>query len=754
MPRKKKRPRTEDGGGVPSGGAGGPEPPNADIDGSNLRFNSAFAERYDAQKRRELLASMPDAALGEEEESSSDDEEEDELGELLTKKLDRRIHETLLALQSKDPRIYDKDELFFEDKKEANGAENEIHGESKSNALDRKDGRSGSDSDDSDDGADDSDDEPVAGWDAIVEKAEETNAGKVTLKDYVRENLLHDGRLSDSDSEHEDGSRAGAVGARKRRVSFGDEKGGPLVREGRPVKDCAMADEGDKKSGDNSDDDDDESREEADGGGYGDADDDFFTKKEKTEEEAAQEDAEFEDFLVKQSKKKGSSSKPGDELLLHSYLEKETPDEKERFLRDFILNNGWLARGNGAAPGASDYKIEIDDTKVHDDSGEDGVDSEDGGEGAGPDGDSDFEDQVDAFEHSYNFRFEEPDGAKVVSHARTVEGSLRRPDDRRKQAREARKKRKEHEKLVKTEEIKHLKNLKKREIEARLTALQDAAGDGVDFSGIDLDADFDPDEFSKQMESRFGDEYYEQGEDDAKVLKKQLKTSRHLQQSAGDRADDVDGEGEGHGGSVEHDVGLNDDVKRLVDEYYNLNYEDIIGGTPVRFKYKKVDKESFNMDPEDILATDDKELNRQVSLKYLAPYRSKGSIPSRAWKNKSASDSSKRSRSDSRGDRGDRGDKEKSRYGEKKRGKKRERGESVPQEWDENAVRRNGAKEGKSKKKSIKSDKDDGSVDQADKGEKGKEGKKQRRKKNKSRKEKEADAVSSLPASRRAAYGL
>ncbi|OII77929.1 KRR1 family protein [Cryptosporidium andersoni] len=68
--------------------------------------------------------------------------------------------------------------------------------------------------------------------------------------------------------------------------------------------------------------------------------------------------------------------------------------------------------------------------------------------------------------------------------------------------------------------------------------------------------------------------------------------------------------------------GMTDTVEKLMDEYYGLDYEDIIGGDlRVRFKYSKVDKEDFGITLNELLELDDKELNRRVSLKALAPYR-------------------------------------------------------------------------------------------------------------------------------------
>lgn len=74
----------------------------------------------------------------------------------------------------------------------------------------------------------------------------------------------------------------------------------------------------------------------------------------------------------------------------------------------------------------------------------------------------------------------------------------------------------------------------------------------------------------------------------------------------------------------------------MMDEYYNLDYEDIVGGTPMRFNYKQVEPESFNLSTEQILEKDDKELNQLVSLKYYAPYRPKRDVQKQAWRVKNA----------------------------------------------------------------------------------------------------------------------
>lgn len=138
------------------------------------------------------------------------------------------------------------------------------------------------------------------------------------------------------------------------------------------------------------------------------------------------------------------------------------------------------------------------------------------------------------------------------------------------------------------------------------------------------------------MRKQFGDDYYNAHEDDERFLE-DVQSGRIVY----DEDEEPVGTGQEplEGNVIDYDEEYLDEEetsrkqksvktkkeKDLLESLYKLDYEDIVGGIPCRFKYKSVDREDFGLDAVDIVAADDAELNKFVGLKKLAPYRKRSS---------------------------------------------------------------------------------------------------------------------------------
>lgn len=253
--------------------------------------------------------------------------------------------------------------------------------------------------------------------------------------------------------------------------------------------------------------------------------------------------------------------------------------------------------------------------------------------------------EAERFESKYNFRFEEmaaeqqqtqsssydtasklimqQSAGQVMGHARTVEGSVRRTDDKRKQQREARKELKEKEKRQKENELRRLKNLKKDELKERLQKIGEISGLkklGLIDEGF-LDEEWDPEKHEQMMQGEFGEEYYNE-DDDAMLIGEDDERYNVLPDDDEMLMDDDNNNYERQ--EIDEEA-AKASISQLMGEYYALDYEDVIAGIPCRFKYTPVAAEDFGLTTEEILMADDNELNQFVSLKSIAPYRRKSS---------------------------------------------------------------------------------------------------------------------------------
>ncbi|ORY93137.1 KRI1-like family C-terminal-domain-containing protein [Syncephalastrum racemosum] len=476
-----------------------------------------------------------------ESESESDDEEDEEAYQL-TPALDTEILQTIAALRSKDPRVYDSKTRFY------------------TTGLGEK-------------------------------KKEPVKKKEYKLKDYERDIITEHGgyvkepeRIEDDDDER-----------RTKHLTFSDEQD-ELKNE---LKKAAFG-------SDNEDEEEDE--------------DGFLVKREKTTEEATKEEEDYKSFLLNAINEDKATAE-----VFKEWNNTENPDlsKEDSFLMNYLLNRGWMdnKKTNDAVPSYEDLTNDDDLDK-----------------------DEEYLDEVDRFESKYNFRFEEEPIPQIISHSRDIPDSLRRKRDKRKKERERRKLKKQAEKEAKMQELIGIRHKKMREIADKLKEIQEITGnDTVGLEKLDLEGDFDPAAYDKQMDSVFDENYYEHEEDltEKPTWDDDIDVSYAEQGEGGeDGEEDIEmdadylpggekygGEGSGSGTSAAPKRKIMDDEKKakfneLMEEYYSLNYEDVIGGDlPTRFKYNKVEPEDYGLTAEQILLADDKELNKYVGMKMLAPYR-------------------------------------------------------------------------------------------------------------------------------------
>ncbi len=318
----------------------------------------------------------------------------------------------------------------------------------------------------------------------------------------------------------------------------------------------------------------------------------------------------------------------------------------EKFLRDYILSNGYSKSNKDDVP-TYDEIVGDDELELSDDEAE-------------------LERQAE-FEQKFNFRFEEPDTEFIKRYPRTIEHSVRKEDNRRKEKRVEVKERKLNEKKEKMKELEMINAIKKREIEEKIKKLKEVTGDEtIQFDDDDIDGDFDPDEYDRKMNAIFNNEYYQVDEGETKPdcpdiedLKVEDWDNYDPTQDADETVDtgdnghcedddfvmDCDYDPEQQKKSLQDELIENtrdkrkrrkrrskfvemlkkekpvfdpDDEKtygQYLDEYYKLDYEDIIGDTPCRFKYVETVPNDFGLTVEEVSR------HRNLSLLFVSLQR-------------------------------------------------------------------------------------------------------------------------------------
>lgn len=334
--------------------------------------------------------------------------------------------------------------------------------------------------------------------------------------------------------------------------------------------------------------------------------DELLRVRHRTKEELAKDEVETAEAVqeAERRKKDQDISKK-----LEDYFGKKDDDldANEKFLKDFFLNEGWIDKERNRVPSYRDIVGEASEDEDH------------------------LEEQ-DKYEAEYNFRFQENAGAQVMGNPRVVEGTVRKKGEVRKTQRQKKAERLAEEKKMREEELKRLKNLKKKEIVEKLEKIKTVAGASAGLPSLgedDLEEDFDPLEYDRKMQEAFGESYYQ--EEDAEIGDEVDEEEGLVEKPNFDEEDEELGLPKGwdkqQGGFAAarktQKVSFKDKiaVDKNLEEYYKLDYEDMIGDLPTRFRYRGVKPNTYGLDVADILSAEDKELNQHVSIKKLAPYR-------------------------------------------------------------------------------------------------------------------------------------
>ncbi|KAM3925274.1 protein KRI1 homolog [Leptodactylus fuscus] len=562
---------------------------------AELKINRKFAERYNRYREKEELQRLKDRYGDKKDDdsgsSSSESESEDDLA--IDPQLDKDFYRTLSLLKKKDPVIYKDDVTFYK----------EI-------------------------------DSPAPS------KSKTSKEKPMYLKDYERKVILEkEGKYEDEESSDEEDQIMQDQRARSP----------TYIEEQKQIRESF------RKFVEDSD------QEEDDGTSVN-----LLTKRMKTKKEQEQEEEEYIAWL-KGQKDLENQDEVKEMGYLKEYWSDPTLDEGEKFLRDYILNK--------------EYKEDESEEEEEDDEecppaleeAPHVSDSEDEGEL--------FLKKQEDFERKYNFRFEEPESDLIKTFPRTIAQSVRRKDDRRKTKREEIKERKKKEKEKKQEELKQLKNLKRKELQEKLHKLRELTGEqNLGVTEEDLLEDFDPAKHDQIMQKCFGDDYY--GVEEAQ--KPQFEDDEELEedwnwdnwtgeepQEGGDNMKTEEGAEDAATYCDDPDFVMDADYdpeaapvlsrkerKRMrleqeknakkrkkskfaeavsrqkpvfnpddksfqdyVEEYYKLDYEDIVDDLPCRFRYRQVVPCDFGLSTDEILTADDKDLNRWCSLRKTCMYR-------------------------------------------------------------------------------------------------------------------------------------
>lgn len=316
----------------------------------------------------------------------------------------------------------------------------------------------------------------------------------------------------------------------------------------------------------------------------------------------------------------------------------QLPDPKanaEEFLSSFLDSKAWV-------PTKDDKVIDLDQ-----------IDQDD---------EQEFDDAVEDFERAYNFRYEDPNSAEIVSYARTQASLRRGKTNARKRARDKKHAIIEQEKHEVEQALQKKKNVKLIKVMDRLSKIKEAVGDDISDDVIEkvfgeslLNDDFDDADWDSKMAEIFNEQYY-----DAEITKPEWDEDDEImaEYHEGENDEAENNEGEVQADSEEalgeqpedkeegtkksrkeklkekkaakkEKLSIKEKAEKLVEANTTRLMDEVeeergrSRGDDVKFKYREVSPESFGLSTRDIFLADDLELNQFIGIKKFAPYRPK-----------------------------------------------------------------------------------------------------------------------------------
>lgn len=350
-------------------------------------------------------------------------------------------------------------------------------------------------------------------------------------------------------------------------------------------------------------------------------------------------DDEEDDFL-KKKEKPVKSQRLGDDND-----DDQLPDPEqnsEEFLQQYLNKHAWVPK-----------KKENEEFRIEED-------------------DEDFDDAAEKFENAYNFRYEDPNSAEIISYARNQATMRRDKSNVRKRQRDKKNEGKREEEDKKQELLRKKKQKKINLVTERLNQIKQAVGSEVPeevilrvFGDSLLQDDFNDADWDSKMAEIFDDQFYGTEEtmkkpkwdDDDEIMKgfnegdddgDNDDDSEDEEIAADAEVEDEEQEEEEQGAEEKVEVkskkaqkkeekkakknqkgALKEAAEKLVQSKALELLDEVEEergrkrGEDVKFKYRDVSPESFGLSTREILLADDKQLNELIGIKKFAPYREK-----------------------------------------------------------------------------------------------------------------------------------